>query len=1114
MIYLYPANKMEHLLALYLKIQHIDPLPIFEKETLVVQNAGMQHWLSMTLAQSRKISFNFSYALPAQFLWKLARTVAGEENVPDETLFSREVLSWRILALLSSESITQDPDFEQVTQFWRGEKSASLQQQRCYQLACQLADLYEQYLIYRPQWVSAWNNNDQNIFDEQTTSSAKSLMRWQAKLWQLLTIDESYDPQKFIKLAIDNLPNNLDKLPKRIAFFGINAMAPLWLDFINALSKHTQVHFFHLNPCADYWGDIQSEKQVFKQMDNWLAQDEIAQLVTNPLLANLGEQGKEFLSLLQNYSTINIDAYDDTSVDMEAENLTVLRQVQRDILTLDDARQTPRRAIDNSITITRAHSAMREIQGLHDWLLHQFNDDPSLTPKDVLVMCPEVEHYAPYVNAVFSRGWQELADDIPPLPCSIADRVSKNAEPIVAAFIELLRLPDSRFHVSQILAFLRVEQVKLKFGLDDDDIDKVSKWLERACVHWGLDENHKADILGIQQTNDHFTWHQALSRLIRGFAYQDEDVVFKDQLLLSQVEGQDAVLLGKLMHVMSLMKSHSQALAKPKHAEGWSTYLHQFVDDFFQEQEQSKLLILKDAINLLAQYTQDAQFSDTVSLAVVQSFLLNHFSVPDPGRQFMIGQVTFCSMVPMRSIPFKIIAVLGLNDGEFPRQRQPLSYDLMAQTPFKMGDRSRRGDDRYLFLEAIVSARQSLYLSYQGNSLKNNAEKQPSLVLKELMDYLSQGYGWQLFDEARDIRQLPMQPFSPENYIGSMASFDAKWFALGQSAQQPNDQAANPNQLAKLPIELTEIKIDLDELISFFEHPAKYFARHHLNLYLGSKQQLPEDIEPFEVSRLDAYQYRQALLEHYFECDGEDQGVAEQLYTKQRLSNRLPDLPSTSIEVERWQQDVDAFYQALQEQGLSHSKRLDIEFISEVSINSNAKLKVTLTGQVQLLEDQALVYRASEPKPKDMLRMLLTQCMLQAGNVSEHQQAQQVEVNQTRGIYFNTKTQSIEQYDCQQQANAYEILCELTALYVMGQQQPLLINLPLAEIVKKSKSFDQQAFEDFWHDSNLFKPFSDDEYMQYFWPTPPDIESLPEGLATVASHLSLVTKQKKARSKR
>ena len=519
----------------------------------------------------------------------------------------------------------------------------------------------------------------------------------------------------------------------------------------------------------------------------------------------------------------------------------ILARVQQDILSLSDARHIEEKVekeaeekaeekgeeksplIDDSIIITSAHSALREVQGLHDWLLHQFNDDKSLTPKDVLVMCPQVEQYAPYVNAVFTRGWQDIADEVPPLPCSIADRVSKDAEPLVAAFAELLKLPDSRFQVSSLIALLRLPAMQNRFGLNLEAIEKITHWLEAASVHWGLDKAHKQQILaqsqakndhdsstdnsssgGVNGTSDSFTWQQGLTRLMRGFAFGDHSVIYQDQMLLPNIEGSDSELLGKLMLIIEQLQLSAISMSKARSAAQWQQFLFDLLQQLFEDENDNGLSIVRTATESLVEYCQHAGYDSDISLSVIRDYLNAHFSQPDPGRQFMVGQVTFCSMLPMRSIPFKIIAVLGLNDGEFPRQRQPLSFDLMSTTPAQLGDRSRRGDDRYLFLEAIISARRALYLSFQGRNIKNNKERQPSLVLKELMEYLARGYGWRLLglneevDKesgealAEHIRQLPMQAFSEQNYLGRYASFDANWLNLKRaSSAQETDATLN-----------------------------------------------------------------------------------------------------------------------------------------------------------------------------------------------------------------------------------------------------------------------------------------------------------------------------------
>ncbi|TWX57769.1 exodeoxyribonuclease V subunit gamma [Colwellia hornerae] len=1121
---------MENLLALLDKIQQVSPLPIFSQEMIVVQNAGMQHWLNMSLAQQRGISMNISYALPSQFLWKLVRSMASDEDVPEQSPFSREVLSWRIDELLGSAVVIQDPDFSSASQYWLGatidedhpadntdadsvtikqdNPSIFTEQQtlKRYQLACQLADLYEQYLIFRPQWINDWHQGKTSP-SFAGKEQVLAVEQWQAKLWQLLTQEQSYNPLELVNKAIENIVSKKHLLPPRLSFFGINAMAPMWLSFIEAISAHLDVHFFHLNPCFDYWGDIQSEKQAINLLSKWVVgHNDITVNVGNPLLANLGQQGREFMALLNDYSTVNIDVFDAVEQSDEAENISVLHQVQQDILTLTDQRSTAKNQQDNSIVFASAHSALREVQGLHDWLLHQFNDDKTLTPKDVLVMCPQVEQYAPYVSAVFARGWQDIADKIPPLPCSIADRVSKDAEPVVAAFTQLLSLPDSRFQVSQIIGMLRLPAMQNKFSISLEELDKMSAWLEQACVHWGVDQQHKQQVLHSIDVNNAFTWQQGLSRLMRGFAFSDSPMYVDEQLYLPDVEGNDAILLGKLMLIIEQLQHFSQHLGQEKSASQWQQFLLTMLNSLFEVTDETAFNVIDQAIGALAEYCQHANYQPNISLSVVRDFLTNHFSQPDPGRQFMVGQITFCSMLPMRSIPFKVIAILGLNDGEFPRQRQPLGFDLMASSKSELGDRSRRGDDRYLFLEAIISARQSLYLSYQGRNIRNNNEKQPSVVLKELMEYLEAGYGWQLHnseigneengngDRSSDIKQLPMQAFSEHNYFGQLKSFDPNWLKLkaAKKAQQSN---ALLLPLATTTDDEPQV-VDINQLIRFFQHPAKAFAQQHLQLFFENRETQLDDTEPFSENFLQSYLLRQQLLALYLVGSSEDEICSA--VSAAGVSGVFPDLPSTHDSLERWREDSETFSEFIQSQLTTDS--LAITFINtelDVALSDNSHF--TLSANFPVQADCLMFYRSSSAKGKDLFGLYLHQIIMQcwqentaslnATHLTEEQNML-AQVKVTKGFYFDTKNQKPTQYRFSKIDNAQAQLAFIVETYLKGQQQALLLNTELIEKFFKAKAFSQNSFEKLWSDSggmlSVVKPLGQDPYMHYFWQQCPE----------------------------
>jgi len=1201
---------MEDLLVLLDKIQTISPLPVFSQELIIVQNQGLQHWLNLSLAEQRGISLNVRYALPAQFLWKLIRDMASDDDVPEQSPYSREVLTWRIYALLASETVINDDVFAQTTAYWQGKKEKDKSQMlavddienaslKRYQLACQLADLYEQYLIFRPEWIDAWHkketennsvkpniyqsantvdnshNKSNDIVDDAIDAEVNATVQWQAKLWQLLTQEQAYNPKTLLQEAIKNIVSKKALLPKRISFFGLNAMAPMWLEFIHALSEHIDVHFFHLNPCFAYWGDIQTEKQAIKAIAKWTdGFDELSHYVGNPLLANFGQQGREFMALLHSYSTINIDVFDKSEqTDCDKRNtgkLSVLAKVQQDILSLTDARVDKIDQQDDSITITSCHSALREVQGLHDWLLHQFNQDSSLTPKDIIVMCPQVENYAPYVNAVFTRGWQDIDDEIPPLPCSIADRVSKDSEPVVAAFVELLNLPDSRFQVSQLVSFLRLPALQLKFNLTLEEIDKIIVWLDLSAIHWGLNRDHKQGVLAANlaesssvqhvELNNNFTWQQGLSRLLQGFAYGDQEVIHHEQLILPNVEGNDAILLEKLMLIIDQLQVISQQLSHPRTATQWHNFLFNLLDELFDTDSESGFGIINHAIESLVEYCGHANFNEKVTLAVIRDFLDSHFSQPDPGRQFMVGQVTFCSMLPMRSIPFKIIAVLGLNDGEFPRQRQPLGFDLMSVTPAKLGDRSRRGDDRYLFLEAIISARSALYLSYQGRNISTNKTKEASLVLKELMEYLALGYGW-CFDEdlinespsesgeenikkervnqnepkqrtakrKNQLRQLPMQPYSRKNYFGRYPSFDAKWLALGrQNEAKYTDKAmgvgySSETTLIIAPVEQTfdknesnvvNLTINASQLVRFFQHPARAFAQQQLNLYFDQNNIELEDSEPFSHDYLQSYLLRQELLDVYLQdVPGQNlEQAVESKLEKALLSGNFPDLPTTKHVLQGWQEDSKNFSQQIIEQDLNQAKIIEHLLTIEIQGLDGIQYNIDLQVDFAIKNNQIVFYRSSGAKAKDYFTLYLHQLMLQVSqenlNKASEMNKDLAEVTATTGMYFETKSQKITQFQFSALIDAKSHLIHLLQTYLLGQQQALLLNGDIGQLIfnKKTRSakkakperqFQQDDFENLWYDNKGFGVLGEDDYLQYFWPKCPQYNEHQLGLEQI-----------------
>lgn len=1067
MIHVFPSNRLEHLAGALATLLNVPAAAPLAPEHILVQHRGMQHWLSMQLAQhpQRGIAMNLQFPLPVRFMWTLIRTVLGEHVVPETSPYQREVLVWRIHELLGRAAVTAEPAFAEPTRYWQ-QQSERQQPLRRYQLAEELADLYEQYLMYRPDWIEAWDRGARGAREP----AANEPLHWQGLLWRMLAREVPGHPVALLREAMRRLARPVPGLPARFFVFGVNSLAPLWLEFLQALSAQQGVDIFllYLNPSNEFWQEAASERQVARRRAQWLdAHDSDAgflEEVGNPLVTSLGQQGQQFVRLLADW------ADSETALFAEPEGSTVLAELQRDMLQFVDGRDgrhvsedSAGRAApsDDSITIATAHSALREVQGLHDWLLHRFNADPSLKPRDVVVLCPNVEDYAPFVEAVFAGRYEGLGDDVPPLPCSIADRNPGDADPTIAAFLALLELPDARLQVSQVLGWLQVPAIQQCVGVTPAELVRIGHWLQAAAVHWGLDGAHRqAWVPGV--AGDDFTWAQGLERLLLGFTWGDEEVVLAERLLLPQVEGADALLLGRLCAFISALQALRDDLAQARGIADWQAFLHERLRLALFAQGGALDAAHEDLIAVIKELGEQARaagFADELPLVVVRHVLQRNLQSPTrTGRQFLTGQVTVCSMVPMRSIPFRLVAVLGLNDGDFPRQRPPLGFDLMAQDLPRAGDRSRRGDDRYLFLEALVSARDALYLSYQGRDVRNNSERQPSLVLEELCRYLEASSAWQ----REDLWTLPLQPFSAQNYAGALRTFDPHWQRLAAPLAAPVRTVTLP------PPETRPEALPLTALVKALEHPARYFAEQRLGLAPGRAAAAElSDSEPFVSSHLDRYRVQQLIVERLWA--GDHAGLDEAL-RRERLSGRLPAHTMTAAQIDTWREQADGFVQHLQ----AHSAPPAGE---AVALDMHGlQLTASLPRGVQ---GDLLFARLANPKARDYLTLWL-----------HHLLANSLAPADTLGCFRGKDGGVLELHAAslpREQAQA--LLADWCALWQQSLTTPLPLHGSLG-MAALEDDFVQARFPTLWLGDYHRDGLSEDPWHAWFWPEPPDAQTL------------------------
>ena len=843
-LHLYTSNQLEILaekLAGVLSSPLSSPL---QGEIIVVQSKGMERWVSMELARHHGICANVQFPFPNHFIYRIFREVIPE--IEEESPFDPEILTWKVMQILPSS--LEGKGFESLRGYLHGDHSGL----KRFQLSFRIADLFDQYLVFRPEMVLGWDQGAES--------------HWQAVLWRELAKGNEAKHraalQRVFLEAIQKSSGKLKNLPERLAVFGISALPPFHMQVLAAISQYIEVNLFLMNPCQEYWADIVSGREMKRftgrEKKKKARPEELHLEKGNSLLASMGALGRDFFDLITTLGCEEHESFESPG------DSSLLKGIQSDILNLVDRGRGANEGKkigegDASIQIHSCHSPMREVEVLQDRLLALFESDPALLPKDILIMTPDIETYAPYIQAVFSLP----AGDPRWIPFSIADQGVRKESQVVDSFLSLLDLQGSRMGVSQVLAILESPAVQRRFGLDEADLDLIHRWVRDTRIRWGIDGESRKE-LGLPEFSEN-TWRAGLERMLLGYGLPGRDEkMFMGILPYDLIEGSDAPVLGKFLGFMERLFHSVKEMNETRSLQEWGEFLLKFVDEFFTAdgETERELLVIRRTIGDLASKQETAGFREKAGLEVIKSYLRTRLEGEGFGFGFLSGGMTFCAMLPMRSIPFKVVCLMGMNDDSYPRQTKALGFDLMAKSP-RPGDRSRRKDDRYLFLETLLSAREVLHISYVGQSIQDNSPRPPSVLVSELLDYIDQGY------ELRDGKILEhvvvkhrIQAFSPEYFKKSdklISYSEENYEAARQAAGQREEPAPFiPDGLPELTEEWKAV--DIDQFCRFFGNPARYLLNKRLGIYLDDETGILEENEPFDLSGLDRYQLEQDLL--------------------------------------------------------------------------------------------------------------------------------------------------------------------------------------------------------------------------------------------------------------
>jgi exodeoxyribonuclease V gamma subunit len=968
-------------------------------ETVIVHGPAMQRWLSLRLARALGICANTRFDYPNAIISYLTRRVFPDQ--PEASPFEPDILTWRIMALLD-ECVHLDA-FAPI--------SAYLQEatpRMVFQLAHRISAAFDQYLIYRPDMIEAWQAG-------RLTTGIEREEVWQAELWRRLNSAIS-TPHRLALVsslfeALERRPQLKQMLPERLSIFGISYLPPFHLEFFNRLSAYVPVRMYALNPCCEYWGDIVSEGRAAR-LSSTADPDDMYFEQGHALLAAWGAHGREFFNRTVDMDLSMKDCFDD------ALPQSMLGFVQADILKLIDRRgpeseQQVCAAADRSVQVHSCHSAMRELEVLRDCLLDLFSGDTDLNPDDVLVLTPDMQLYAPCIQAVFG------APGGVKLPFSIADRALGASSGMVRAFEALLRLPGSRMRVSDMLPVLECPAVQRRFGLSLEDVEVLQEWIQHVRICWGLDKDDRR-AAGVPAAHEN-TWRFGLDRMLLGYAMDEADGMFEGVLACDGMQGEAARLAGALADILEHLNAFRQATAGERTLAGWSALLQDLLQRFFDPAEQDRYawdhLQRCAARPVLLQ--QHAGFDQPLAFEMLRELLAGELTRVRHPAGFFSGAVTFAEMQPMRGIPFRVVCLIGMNDHAFPRQSFAPGFNLLPHTR-RPGDRESGKDDRYIFLEVLLSARDALIITYTGQSQHDSTILPSSVLVSELLDTLEQS----CCIEDGSVREHVvyrhfLQPFNPAYFTPAcrMHSFAEPYCACAQTL------SAGPGQEPDFfdrPLSAPEsLQLSAEDLARFFNNPLACMLRERLNIELDPQAASISERESFRLAGLDRYTLEQDLLADVLE--GRDMDSA---YARSAARGILPHGPAGRASWESSLRSVTSFVQTLNRAGLTNLST-DIHEVACVIDDC------TLSAAVYLQSDGRLMrMRHAAIKPKDFLRIWLDYLVLSCAWGDQAPRALLAGLDPG-------KTRNVQVWHFDRVDDPHSVLTDLLGLYREGMCKPL-----------------------------------------------------------------------------
>ncbi|MTV27554.1 exodeoxyribonuclease V subunit gamma [Nitriliruptoraceae bacterium ZYF776] len=807
LLHVHHADRADHLVGVLADVLATPPSDVFAREVVAVHSRGIERWVSQRLAHhlgathGAGIAANLDFPFPGRLVADAVAIASG--TPPDEDPWRPQRLTWPLLEVTDrlhreGRAAALGPLVHHLATADGGPSPRRLGAVR------RVADLFDRYAVHRPEQVLAWSEGADVGPDGRALPERHA---WQPLLWRELRGhlgDHASVPERLRDAVAtlrrghraDGRPLDLD-LPDRLAVFGVTALPVTTVQLLAALAEGPtptapagrDVHLFLLHPSPALW------ERVDRHLDGEVGalpvreEDPTRELASHPLLAGWGRDARELQLVVRHAAArsdlaagvaVRTDGDRDGDRDGVSEPPTLLARLQaavradappwspgapddRPVLATDD----------RSVQVHRCHGPRRQVEVLRDVLLGVLADHPDLEPRDVVVLCPDIETFAPMIRAVFGAAAVDGNDDpdrTGDLRVQLADRALRRTNPVLRVVAEVLELADDRCTASSVLDLVTRGPVRRRFGFDDHDLERLEERIEGTGIRWGLDADHRA---AFDVPTDANTWRVGLDRLLVGVAVDDRLLRTVGGLPPAEdVEGDDVELVGRLAELVDRLGTLLDLLRGPHPLPVWLDLLEDVADllcavDPTEAWQRSQLGELRaDLLDAVAGAELAAALP--LTLTELRDLLADRLAGAPSRASHRTGDLTVCTLVPMRSVPHEVVVLLGMDDEVFPRRTVPDGDDLLAAAP-RVGDRDARSEDRQLLLDALLAAGRCLVVLTTGRDERTNDVRPPAVPIGELLDVVDHTVR---SEETRpDLRasqlvtvEHPLQPFDPATF--------------------------------------------------------------------------------------------------------------------------------------------------------------------------------------------------------------------------------------------------------------------------------------------------------------------------------------------------------------